>query len=119
MPWSLDSERTVYLQLMDHIKQRILSGEYKPGDKMPSVRELAMDAEVNPNTMQRALSELERLGFLYTQRTNGRYVTEDAELIAAARRELAEAETRRYLDKLGSYGLDQAEIIPLIQQYLN
>lgn len=118
MPWSLDSERTVYLQLMDHIKQRILSGEYKPGDKMPSVRELALEAEVNPNTMQRALSELERLGFLYTQRTNGRFVTEDAELIASARKELADAETEKFLKMLASYGIDQAEIIPLIQQHL-
>ena len=119
MPWSLDSERTVYLQLMDHIKQRILSGEYKPGDKMPSVRDLAMEAEVNPNTMQRALSELERLGFLYTQRTNGRFVTEDVQLIAKARKELAEAETQSFLQKLYSYGLDKSEIVPLIQQYLD
>ena len=119
MPWSLDSERTVYLQLMDYIKQRILSGEYKPGDKMPSVRELAMEAEVNPNTMQRALSELERLGFLYTQRTNGRFVTEDAGLIASARKELADAETEKFLSMLASYGIDQTEIIPLIQQHLN
>ena len=61
MPWNLDSDRPIYLQLMERIQHDIISGTYKPGDKLPSVRELAMEASVNPNTMQKALSELERM----------------------------------------------------------
>ena len=64
MPWNLDSDRPIYLQLMERIQHDIISGTYKPGDKLPSVRELAMEASVNPNTMQKALSELERIGTL-------------------------------------------------------
>ena len=65
MPWNLDSDRPIYLQLMERIQHDIISGTYKPGDKLPSVRELAMEASVNPNTMQKALSELERIGLIY------------------------------------------------------
>ena len=64
MPWNLDSDRPIYLQLMERIQHDIISGTYKPGDKLPSVRELAMEASVNPNTMQKALSELERIGLV-------------------------------------------------------
>lgn len=118
MPWSFDSDRTVYLQLMDQIKQRILSGEYKPGEKVPSVRDLAAEAAVNPNTMQRAFSELERTGFLYTQRTNGRFITEDIERINSARKELAESETDAFLQKMYRLGLHEDDILPLIEAHL-
>ena len=76
MPWDLDDDRPIYLQLMERIQQDIISGIYKPGDKIPSVRDLALDAAVNPNTMQKALSELERSGLVYSQRTSGRFITE-------------------------------------------
>ena len=62
MPWELDNDRPIYLQLMERIRHDIISGVYKPGDKIPSVRDLALDAAVNPNTMQKALAELERSG---------------------------------------------------------
>ena len=68
MPWSSDDDRPIYLQLMERIQQDIISGFHKPGDKIPSVRDLALDAAVNPNTMQKALSELERSGLVYSQR---------------------------------------------------
>ena len=77
MPWNLDDSRPIYLQLMEKIQQDIVSGTYRPGEKLPSVRELALDAAVNPNTMQKALSELERSGLVYSQRTSGRFITED------------------------------------------
>ena len=77
MPWNLDSDRPIYLQLMERIQHDIISGTYKPGDKLPSVRELAMEASVNPNTMQKALSELERIGLVHSRRTSGRFITED------------------------------------------
>ena len=73
MPWELDNDRPIYLQLMERIQQDIVSGIYKPGDRLPSVRDLAVEAAVNPNTMQKALSELERSGLVYSQRTSGRF----------------------------------------------
>lgn len=77
MPWDLDNNRPIYLQLMEKIQQDIISGVYHAGDRLPSVRELALEASVNPNTMQKALSELERNGLVHTQRTSGRFITED------------------------------------------
>ena len=81
MPWELDNDRPIYLQLMERIQQDIVSGIYKPGDRLPSVRDLAVEAAVNPNTMQKALSELERSGLVYSQRTSGRFITEDTQLL--------------------------------------
>ena len=81
MPWNLDDDRPIYLQLMERIQHDIVSGTYQPGDKLPSVRDLAVDAAVNPNTMQKALSELERCGLVYSQRTSGRFITDNADLI--------------------------------------
>ena len=75
MAWALINDRPIYLQLMERIQTDIVSGKYKPGEKLPSVRELALDAAVNPNTMQKALSELERIGLVYSQRTSGRFIT--------------------------------------------
>ena len=86
MPWDLDNERPIYLQLMERIQQDIVSGVYKPGEKIPSVRDLALDAAVNPNTMQKALSELERSGLVYSQRTSGRFITEDAGMLKELKR---------------------------------
>ena len=81
MQWIIDSERPVYIQLVEQIHNGIISGYYKPGDKLPSVRELAAEAGVNPNTMQRALSELEQTELVFSNRTSGRYITSDTEII--------------------------------------
>ena len=81
MPWNLDNDRPIYLQLMERIQHDIISGVYQPGDKLPSVRDLAVEAAVNPNTMQKALSELERCGLVYSQRTSGRFITDDTAMI--------------------------------------
>ena len=110
MPWEISSERSVYLQLVDIIKQKIMSGEYKPGQRLASVRELAAEAAVNPNTMQRALVELEREGLLYTQRTSGRFVSEDTGLIAGIRMTGAEQKTRDFYQEMVQTGLSSKEI---------
>ena len=89
MPWELDNDRPIYLQLMERIQQDIVSGIYKPGDRLPSVRDLAVEAAVNPNTMQKALSELERSGLVYSQRTSGRFITEDTRLLDEMKTSLA------------------------------
>ena len=78
MPWEFQDHLPIYAQLMDTLKRRIITGRYLPGEKLPSVRELAAEAGINPNTVQRAFSELEREGLIYTQRATGKYVTKDA-----------------------------------------
>ena len=89
MAWNLNSDRPIYAQILEVIQLRIISGRYRPGEKIPSVRDLAAEARVNPNTMQKALSELERNGLVETQRTSGRMVTEDMEMIQETRSKLA------------------------------
>lgn len=116
MPWEISSEKSVYLQLVDIIKQKVMSGEYQPGQRLPSVRELAVDAAVNPNTMQRALAELEREGLLYTQRTSGRFVSEDAGLIAGLRMTEAEQRTREFYQEMVQTGLSADEIRQLLEK---
>ena len=116
MPWDLDNDRPIYLQLMERIQQDIVSGVYKAGDKLPSVRELAIDAAVNPNTMQKALSELERDGLVYSQRTTGRFVTEDQAMIASAKRSLAERHIQAFLEAMTHLGYGREEILTLLRQ---
>ena len=89
MPWNLDADRPIFLQILERIRMDIISGKYTPGEKLPSVRELAAQAAVNPNTMQRAFAELERTGLVYSKRTSGRFITEDQEMIDAIRADLA------------------------------
>ena len=90
MAWNLQSDRPIYAQLVDQIQRMIVTGIFPAGSRLPSVRELAAEAAVNPNTMQRALVKLEEDGLLYTQRTSGRYVTEETERIMEVKRALAE-----------------------------
>lgn len=115
MPWDLENDRPIYLQLMERIQQDIIKGVYQPGGKIPSVRELALEAAVNPNTMQKALSELERSGLLYSQRTSGRFVTEDEQLIQSLQASIAEKEIAEFLKKMERYGLKKEDIIKLIR----
>lgn len=114
MLWELTNDRPLYIQLIEHIKLLILSGEYEPGQQFPSVRELAMNANVNPNTMQRALSELERDGLLINERTNGRRITNDASMIQSMREDLAVSklgQLKKELIQLGFNGEDQLVFI--------
>lgn len=115
MAWNLDSDRPIYLQIVEILQHRIVSGCYKPGDKLPSVRELAGEASVNPNTMQKAFSELERNGLVITQRTTGRTVTEDTKMIAEIRNNLAEEQIRMFFGKMKELGYDTKEVVSLIE----
>lgn len=108
----------IYLQIMDDIKLQIISGRLQPGDKLASVREQAMQYGVNPNTMQKALSELEWAQLLYTMRTSGRYVTEDAALIARLREQLAQERIVQFLNELRQLGYSEEEILNLLQQQM-
>ena len=115
MPWNLDSDRPIYLQLMERIQHDIISGTYKPGDKLPSVREPAMEASVNPNTMQKALSELERIGLVHSRRTSGRFITEDETMIKQLKTETATEHIREFLKLMEHLGFTRLEILELVQ----
>ena len=118
MPWNLDNNRPIYLQLVERIQMDIVSGVYHAGDKLPSVRELAADAAVNPNTMQKAFTELERSGLVYTQRTTGRYITEDQERSSRVREELARECTQSYLSNIRRLGYEREQALALAQKII-
>ena len=117
MAWEFKNGIPIYLQIVDGIKIRIAGGALPPGSKIPSVRDLATQAGVNPNTMQRAMTELEQEGLLYTQRTSGRYVTEDE----AKMRELRSALSERYVEELftqlSRLGMTREEIITEVSRW--
>ena len=116
MPEQFDSSRPIYAQLVERLKARILAGTYPPGGHLDSVRDLAAAAGVNPNTMQRALTELERDGLVYSQRTTGRFVTEDQAMIASAKRSLAERHIQAFLEAMTHLGYGREEILTLLRQ---
>lgn len=114
MQWELTNDRPLYIQLIEQLKLLILSGEYEPGQQFPTVRDLALNANVNPNTMQRALSELERDGLLINGRTTGRKITSDASMIRTMREELALSKLRQLKTELNRLGLSSEEALELI-----
>lgn len=117
MAWELDSDRPIYLQLVERIQKLIISGYYPAGGRLPSVRELAAEAAVNPNTMQKAFAELERSGLIMTQRTNGRNVTENEGLIDGIRRELADEHVVTFFAGMNELGYTRKEAVDLIEAY--
>ena len=116
MKWYIDSDRPIYKQLVEQIELRIISGVYAPGDKLESVREMAMDAGVNPNTMQKALAELERMELVFAQRTSGRFITEDLKVIEEAKKNLADQEIGAFLEKMKKLGMGRNEILALMEK---
>lgn len=115
MAWTLDGDRPIYAQIVDEIRMRIIAGIYHAGDKLPSVRDLASEAAVNPNTMQKALAELERSGLISTMRTSGRIVTEDLKMIDEMKKQLATEQITLFFEKMRQYGFSNEETIELIQ----
>ena len=116
MQWKIDGSAPIYSQLVEQIKLGIVSGEWIPGQRVPAVRELAVDAGVNPNTMQRALQELERQGLLFSQRTSGRFVTEDPEMIEDAKRTLANRHITAFIRQMQARGYTRQEIGALLEE---
>lgn len=114
MSWIIDNNKPVYIQLVEQLKSKIISGEFKAGEKIDSVRSLAEDAQVNPNTMQRALSELERENLVFSKRTSGRFVTDDEEKIKSMRKEVANEEIKNLQVNLQRLGFSKEEIIDLV-----
>ena len=116
MSWNLNSERPIYAQIMERITMDIISGIYAPGAKLPSVRDLAQEAGVNPNTMQKALSDLERTGLLFSQRTSGRFITEDLAMIEKTKEDLASIQIKEFLEKMEHIGFTKESTIQLIEK---
>lgn len=116
MAWDLNSDRPIYAQLVERIQKQILSGQYPPGGRLPSVRELAAVAAVNPNTMQKAFAELERSGLIITQRTNGRTVTEDKELLGNIRQELAKEHVDTFFHGIKELGFADQDAVDLVRK---
>ena len=116
MDYFFDNERPIYIQIVEKLKAEIVSGRLKQGERLPSVRELAVMARVNPNTMQKALVELENEGLVYTERTNGKFVTENEELIEKVKRELAKEKVNTYLNSMKNIGINFEEAINYLQE---
>ncbi len=114
MQWELVAERPIYLQLMEQIQAGIISGTFKPGDKLPSVRDLAAEAMVNPNTMQKALTELERIGLVYANRTSGRFITSDEAMIIKLREQSAKEQAVEFLERMKQLGFTPEETLALV-----
>ncbi len=116
MEWVFRSELPIYSQLVEKIRLGIVSGELPPGTRLASVRELAAEAGVNPNTMQRALQELEREGLVFSQRTAGRFVTEDVTVIDANKRRLARGQLEGFRAAMEKLGYDREGIIAMLKE---
>ncbi|WP_367924281.1 GntR family transcriptional regulator [uncultured Ruthenibacterium sp.] len=116
MTWNIQPDRPVYLQLIEQLELALVTGEYPPGARMPAVRELAAQAGVNPNTMQRALQELEIRGLVNTQRTSGRTVTQDAQMLIKLREKMALTQVAAFWENMKKLGLSGEEIVQMIQR---
>ena len=117
MLWNFSEDRPIYAQIIEQIKQAVVSGELCAGSKMPPVRELAGDAGVNPNTMQRALAELERMGLIYSKRTSGRFITENMEMIAKMKADIANDKVGEFLRGIKQLGYTRSQAVELIKDY--
>ena len=116
MDWTIENDRPIWLQLYEQLTLRIVTGEYSKGGRIPAVRELAAEAGVNPNTMQRALAYLEDQGLIVTNRTAGRQVTEDEEKITAVRLQLAQKKIASFLQGMRELGFTESEAISLLNR---
>lgn len=117
MSWEIKSGLPIYTQLLEELKRRIVSGQYEPGEKLLPVRELAQEAKVNPNTMQKALAELERQNLVYAVRTTGRYITEDIQLIEQTKDEFAKSHVQTYYKEMSTLGYEKHDMVRMITEY--
>lgn len=111
-----DNNIPIYIQLVEELKKYIISGSILPGERLPSVRDFAIEVKVNPNTMQKALQELESIGLIYTERTNGKYVTTDKKLIDKYKKEYASDLSNKYFTSMESIGFTKEEVIEYLQK---
>ncbi len=115
MEYTFDNNIPIYIQLLEYLKIYLISGVFKCGEKLPSVRDFAITFKVNPNTMQKALAELENMKLIYTERTNGKYVTNDPKVIEKLKDEYAIALAKSYVDGMKRIGLGKADSIQYLE----
>ena len=115
MKFEFDNNIPIYIQLVDILKKDIISGKLKPGEKIPSVRDLASNMKVNPNTMQKALSELENMKLIYTERTNGKFVSNDKKLIEKYKYQEANNLSNKYFSSMESIGFEKSEALKYLK----
>ena len=118
MVWQFTAQKPIYKQIVEVLEMRVINGTYPSGSRLPSVRELALEAAVNPNTMQRALAELEQKGLILTQRTSGRTVTEDKEIIMQTKQERAVKLASSFVSQMRTLGFVPEQISALIEKQL-
>lgn len=118
MEFIFDNERPIYIQLVEQLERFIVSGQLAPGERLPSVRELALQSKVNPNTMQRALVELEDRGLVYTERTNGKFVTMDRNLIKKSKEKYAEEKALTFFSDMTELGFEKTEAVEYLRKLL-
>ena len=116
MAWKFDNVTPIFKQIVDEIVLRIIKGDYSMGEKLSSVRDLAVEAGVNPNTMQRALAEIEATGLVETKRGDGRYITDNSDIISKYKSEYIEKNTTEFLEKMAEFNFTKQEIITIIQK---
>jgi len=116
MAFLFDNNLPIYIQLVEQLKIHIIAGDISPGEKLPSVRELALMTKVNPNTMQKALAELEELNLIYTERTTGKYVTKNEKTIKAFKEEYALSLKKQYFENMKAIGFTDEEALVYINK---
>lgn len=116
MNFEFDEDKPIYKQLIEKFKLAIITNYYKSGDRLPSVRDLAMDSKVNPNTIQRALAELESEGLIFTKRTLGKFVTEDQDVIVKIKQEIANSKIETFISDMQKLHITAEEVIRLIEE---
>ncbi len=116
MTFVFDNNIPIYVQLVEQIKIHIISGRLSAGERLPSVRDLALQTKVNPNTMQKALSELEETGLIFTERTNGKFVTKDKDLINKYKKEYADKLSQNFFASMKNIGFDNFDAIKYLKE---
>ncbi len=117
MHFEFNNDRPIYLQLVEQLELYIISGQFPPGSKLPSIRDLALQAQVNPNTMQRALQELEDKRLIITERTNGKFVTDDTNFLEQQQLKHARHQIQKFLADMQKLGFSRNDIIDYLQTY--
>lgn len=119
MAWSFSSDKLIYMQIADRITMSVISGNYAPGEQIPSVRQLALEAAVNPNTVQHAFAYLENEGIIVSKGTLGRYVTEDVKVIENCRTQTAKQTVKAFCKNINTLGIKKDEIIKMLEEELS
>jgi GntR family transcriptional regulator len=116
MTLKFDENLPIYIQIMDYIKKKVIIGEIKEGDKLPSVRELSSELKVNPNTISRVYQELERDGLTYTQRGMGTFITEDKDVLFSLKKTIAKDIVSKFIYQIRELHFDKEEILTLLEE---